>query len=186
MLSNIGQPQLIWFLGGEIPLDQIVMHRRSDLAVLAALLTEHTPPAVVRADPPRGPLSHRLTGDPRLLDQVPIPELRVIGMGVEQRVSPIRLDAFGVDDRRGPPPVIRLAGELEYPPRHRHGDPVGSELIHERVEPFPGRLACDRYAAARRSTSFSCSNNLIRRRAPRSSADSLVLLPGLAPSSISA
>src|SRR6185503_6018089 len=44
----------------------------------------------------------------------------------------------------------------------------------------------DRYAAARRSTSFSCSNNRFRRRRSRNSADSLVVLPGLVPASMSA
>ena len=58
---------------------------------------------------------------------------------------------------------------------HRHGDPVGGQLAHERVEPFPGRCACDKYAAARRRTSFSCSRSLIRLRASHSSADSLPL-----------
>src|SRR6185437_5202219 len=43
MFSNIGQPQLIWFISSKDALDEIVMHRRPGLAVLAALLTEHTP-----------------------------------------------------------------------------------------------------------------------------------------------
>src|SRR6185369_9157251 len=89
-------------------------------------------------------------------------------------------------DGVGTPAVVRLAGELEYPARHRDGNPVGGELSYERVEPFPGRLACDKYAAARRSTSFSCSNNRFRRRSSCNSAESLVLLPGLVPSSIAA
>src|SRR4029450_769053 len=109
-----------------------------------------------------------------------------MGVGCEQGVGPIRLDAFGAGNRISPPAVVRLTGELEYPTRHRHGDSVGGELAHERVEPFPGRLDCDRYAAARRSTSFSCSNNRFRRRSSRNSADSLVVLPGLVPSSMSA
>lgn len=41
-------------------------------------------------------------------------------------------------------------------------------------------------AIARLRTSFSYSNNLIRRFAARNSADSLVLVPGSAPSSTSA
>ena len=77
------------------------------------------------------------------------------------------------------PPIVRLACKLQHPTRHRDGDPVGGELTHERVEPFPGRFAWDRYAAARRSTSFSCSNSLIRRRAARRSKASAVVTPGL-------
>src|SRR5215217_1550020 len=107
-------------------------------------------------------------------------------MGVEQRVDPIGLGDLGIGHRVGPPPVVGLANELEYPARHRDGNPVSSELAYERVEPFPGRLDCDKYAAARRSTSFSCSNNRFRRRSSRNSADSLVVLPGLLPASMSA
>ena len=47
MLSNIAEPQLIWRIGGEVALDQIIVHRRADLAVLAALLAEHAPPPIV-------------------------------------------------------------------------------------------------------------------------------------------
>lgn len=84
----------------------------------------------------------------------------------------------------GQPAVVGLAGELEYPAHHRHGDSVGGEPFHERVKPFPGRFDCDKYAAARRKTSFSCSKSRFRRRNSRSSADSPVVLPGVAPSSI--
>jgi hypothetical protein len=105
-------------------------------------------------------------------------------MRVEQPVGPMSLEEFGVGDGVGPPAVVGLAGELEYPARHRHGDPVGGELSYERVKrPFPGRLACDRKAADRRKTSFSCSNNRFRRRNSRSCLESLVFLPGLVPSS---
>src|SRR5699024_1840209 len=89
-------------------------------------------------------------------------------------------------DRGGQPSVVGLAGELQHPARQRDGDAVGGELTHERVEPFDGRFACDRYAAARRRTSFSCSSRRVRRRSSRSSADSSVVLPGLLPASISA
>jgi hypothetical protein len=65
-------------------------------------------------------------------------------VGVEQCIGAVGLDEFSVGDGVGSPAVLGLAGELEYPARHRDGDPVGGELIHERVEPFPGRLACDR------------------------------------------
>src|SRR5699024_1883256 len=118
--------------------------------------------------------------------QVPVPELRVITVGIEQGVGPIRLIHLSFRDRRCQPSVVRLAGELQDPARHRHGDPIGGELSHERVEPFDGRFACDRYAAARRRTSFSCSSRRLRRRISRSSADSSLVLPGLLPASISA
>lgn len=51
---------------------------------------------------------------------------------------------------------------------------------------FPGRFACDRYAAARRSTSFSCSSRRMRFFASRNSAWSAQVSPGRRPSSTSA
>src|SRR5690606_3819718 len=108
-------------------------------------------------------------------------ELGVILVRVEQRVRAIRLHHLALGDEVRQPPVVGLAGELEHPTRHRHRDPCGGELRHKRVEPFPGRFACDRYAAARRSTSFSCSSSRIRLRASRSSATSERVVPGAAP-----
>lgn len=83
-------------------------------------------------------------------------------MRIEQRIRTVRLNDLGIADRAVQPPVVPLAGELEDPARHRDGNPVHSELFHERVVPFPGKFACDRYAAARRNTSFSCSSSRIR------------------------
>lgn len=68
---------------------------------------------------------------------------------------------------------------------HRAAREPSGELPPKRVEPFPGRFACDRYAAARRNTSFSCSSSRIRFRASRSSVASVRVWPGLAPSSMS-
>ena len=58
-------------------------------------------------------------------------------------------------------------GKLENPARHRDGDPVVGQLADEREHHFPGRFAWDRYAAARRRTSFSCSSSRIRRLPPQ-------------------
>jgi RHS repeat-associated protein len=124
-----------------------------------------------------------MAGGADLIGEEPIPERRVIGVRVEDRVGEIRLVEQLVRDRLVAPAVVILAAELQHPARHRDGDPISSELCHERVDPFPGRFACDRYAAARRNTSFSCSNNRIRLFASRSSAFSAVDLPGLVPAS---
>ncbi len=186
MSGDVAEPQLVRRICGEVALDEIVVHRRTHFADFSALLSEDAPPLIAGADPPGGALGYRLTGVSGLFGQVAVPELRVLVVGVEQGVGAVGLEEFGVGDGVGPRAVVGLAGELEYPARHCDGDPVGGELSYERVEPFPGRFACERYAAARRRTSFSCSNNLIRRRASRSSPDSPVLLPGLTPSSTSA
>ena len=134
MFGNVGEPQLVWCIRGEIPAHQIIVDRWADLAVLAAFaLAEHTPPAVVRADPPRGALGHRLPGIAGLGDQKAVTELRIIAVGVEQGVRPMRLEVLGAGHGVGQPAVIGLAGELENPARHRDGDSVVGELLHERV-----------------------------------------------------
>jgi len=101
-----------------------------------------------------------------------VPVFGIALVSIEQRVRPIRLGQLTVAYGFGQPSVIRLASKLENPTRDRDGDTVGGQLTGERVEPFPGKFACDKYAAARRSTSFSCSRTRLRLRRSRSSADS--------------
>src|SRR5699024_8043726 len=105
---------------------------------------------------------------------------------VEQGIGPVRLGEFGIGDRALEPPVVRLTSYSKYPTRHRDGDAVSGELAHERVPPCAGTLAWDRYAAARRRRSFSCSNSRTRGLASRSPWDSADVVPGLIPASTSA
>ena len=79
-----------------------------------------------------------------LVGQELVAELRVVTVGVEQRVGQVRLLELPGGHRTRPSPVVGLSCEREDPTRHRDGDTVGGELTHERVEPFPGRFACDR------------------------------------------
>ena len=164
VLGDVGQPQLVRRVGGEVAVRR---GRRAPAARpcrscrAASCRTRSTSRC-------REQIRHAvrsaiaLAGVAGLVGQEPVAELRVVAVGVEQRVGPIRLVELGVGDRVGQPPVVGLAGELEHPARHRDGDPVGGQLADERVDPFPGRFACDRYAAARRRTSFSCSSSRIR------------------------
>lgn len=100
MLGDIADSQLIWRTCAEVALDDIV-HRWPNLAVLAALLSEHAPPLVLGADPPCGAFDHRLAGVAGLFDQVAVAELGVLVVGVEQRVGPVGLEEFGVGDGIG-------------------------------------------------------------------------------------
>ena len=107
-------------------------------------------------------------------------------MRVEHGVCQVRVVPLGVGHRSSQPPVVGLKGDLQDPTRHRDGDPVDSEFTDERVHHFPGRFACDRYAAARRNTSFSCSSSRNRFRSSRFSPSSSDAGPDRSPSSRSA
>jgi hypothetical protein len=78
------------------------MNRWANFAVLAAFgFAERTPPPVVGADPPRCALGHRLTGISGFLNEEAVAKLRVIAVGIKQRVRAKRLNIFGVGDRIG-------------------------------------------------------------------------------------
>ena len=62
VFGNVAEPQPVGLLGGEVVLHQIVVDRRADLAVLAALLAEHAPPAVVSRRSAIRFVGHRFTG----------------------------------------------------------------------------------------------------------------------------
>ena len=97
----------------------------------------------------------------------------------------VRVRTGSVRTRR-PPPMFRRAGEFQNPAQHRHGDPQVGELRNERVghfeQPPSFRFARDRYAAARRRTSFSCSRTRIRFFSSGAFAASVEVRPGRLPS----
>lgn len=67
-----------------------------------------------------------------------------------------------------PATSCELLGERQHPTCHRDGNPVGGDFTCERVEPFGFvRFACDKYEAARRRTSFTCSSSYTRLRSSR-------------------
>ncbi len=120
MLRDVREPQLVRAVGFEDVADhavlvdhgaQVVVDRRAGLLRLAPLgLAEHRPPAQLGADPPRGPLGHGFAGLLRFVKEEPVAELRVVLVGVEQRVGAVGLDQFGVGDRLSEPAVVG-AGE---------------------------------------------------------------------------
>lgn len=139
MLADIGQPQPIRAISGEVPVDSVVVDRWSwPFSRAAAGFAERTPPPVRRADPPRCPTGQRLTRGTGFVGEEPIAEFRVVAVSVEQGVRPVGLGEFRGGDRARQPPIVGLASELEHPARHHDGYPVGGELFHERVDLFPG------------------------------------------------
>ncbi len=101
------------------------MNRRPRFPTLAAAsFAERGPPPVVRTDPPRNPLSHRLTRFAGLLGQKPVSELGVVSMPVEQRIRPIHCGKSASGHGFGQPPVVRLASELQHPGTSPPREPV--------------------------------------------------------------
>src|SRR5699024_11562455 len=82
LARNVGQPQFVDVIGGEVTLDQAIVDRRSRaLTILGPLLAEAGPPLVVSADSPCGPLGHHLTRFCVLADQVPGAQLGTVTGG---------------------------------------------------------------------------------------------------------
>lgn len=65
-------------------------------------------------------------------------------MGIGKGIGPKSFDQLGRGDLLFPLAIVGLAGELQNPQGHRYRDSIVGELTHKRVEPFPGRFACDR------------------------------------------
>lgn len=99
-------------------------------------------------------------------------------MRVEQGIGAVGRDQFDVGNRVRAPAVVGLAGDLEAPARHRDGIPsAANSRTSGYIIIFPGRLAWERYAAARRRTSVSCSRSLSRIFASRNASDSSAAWP---------
>ncbi len=177
VLGDVGQPHPVRCVGAEDALHVVIEHRRASLLAFpapAALRGREDPS--LRAQLPCRPAAHPPPSPPRFVSEVSVAERRIVVMCVVQRVDPIRAEHVGIPDRGVAPPIVGLASELQNPARHRDGDAVRGELRYERVrhfgEPPSFRFACDRYAAARRRTSFSCSSNRTRFFNSRASAAS--------------
>lgn len=81
-------------------------------------------------------------------------------MRVNKRVHRVCLHPFPPADRVPLPAGERLASNAKYSTRHRDEGPVNGELAREQGHrfgwPLRRRFTCDRYAAVRGKTSFSC------------------------------
>lgn len=90
------------------------------------------------ADPPRGARVHRVAGFSSLIGEIPVPDLRILPMSMDQGVEPVGLFPKLIRQRVGQPPVVGLASNLQHPARHRDGNAVLSEIAYERVFHFDG------------------------------------------------
>src|SRR5262245_6182336 len=86
-------------------------------------LAEDGSPRVVPADLPDRPIARLAACLADFVGQEPVAELGIIAMGVEDRVRQVGLVPLGAEAGVGEPPVLRQAGDLEDPARHRDGIP---------------------------------------------------------------
>lgn len=79
VLGDVREPQQVRPVGGEVAPHPVIVDRWPGFGVLAAApgLAEDAPPAVVPADPPGGPLGHRLTVGAGALTQGRVVSLEV-------------------------------------------------------------------------------------------------------------
>jgi hypothetical protein len=92
--GDVGQPQDGGCRGGERPLDLVVVHRRPGTPALAAAgLAERAPPAIAAQIAHAVRLAIGCPACGGLVDQEAVAVLRVVAVGVEQRVGPVGRDS---------------------------------------------------------------------------------------------
>ncbi len=117
VLGDVGQPQLVGSGGGELALDQVVVHRRAGPAGQAALAGVHRPHPL-RAAQPVDPVAgggDALVGE--LVGDVPVAELRVVVVDVDRGVDQVRVVPVALADRGGLPLVEGLLRSCRAPGR---------------------------------------------------------------------
>jgi hypothetical protein len=111
VLGDVGEPQVVRAIRGEVAADELVVRGRARLALLRFL-------GLAKAD--HQPLSRQIrhtvrsdlvAGGPDLLGEEPVAELGIIAMRVEHGVGEMCLVEHPVGDGVGQPPVVGLAGD---------------------------------------------------------------------------
>nr|WP_181896929.1 hypothetical protein [Corynebacterium senegalense] len=119
--GNVGQPQFVDIIGGEVPLDKVIVDRGPGaLAVLLPFDAERGEPLVVVADLPRGAITHPLASSRGLIGQEAGAELGVIQVSVMQGISAVGLAQLIslLPASAGPVAVVDIG--LAHPLMQRH------------------------------------------------------------------
>src|SRR5699024_2983449 len=105
VFGYVGQPQLVDSRSTELVPNPTIGIGTDAQAVVnscawllstpCSALDEGREPRIIRAQPPRGPHRHRFSTSLGVIGPVPVPELRVITMGIEQGVGPMDFDEIG-------------------------------------------------------------------------------------------
>ena len=138
VLGDVGQPEPVRGGGGELALDEVVVHGRSGrlTATPSALLGRGGPDPLLGAQPPDPPFADDQAVALELVGQEPVAELRIIGVGVEQHVDDVRVVPVPVGDGLGEPGVVGLRAEANNPAGQPHGDALGGQVTDQRVGHF--------------------------------------------------
>lgn len=144
MLGDVGQPQLVRPVGGEVAVDEIVVHgwARFLIAAFAGRDRRADPRDVTQ--PPHTPLRQDIAEICDVVGQDPVPALRVILVQFPEHPDQMRFLDLTRADRVLEPLVIRLLGESQNPARHRDRHPNGGagrgHLTDEREDHFGGKI----------------------------------------------
>ena len=144
MFGDVGEPELVRPCRGEVAEHKIVMHRWSRFSVQAALLRNHRPELLFRAQPPHAPLGRCQPGlrfD--LVGDEPIPERRVVAVKIDGRVCEVSVVPVALRDGVRTPLEECLLAEAQHPAGHRDRNSVSGQFTDQR-EHHLGSDACDR------------------------------------------
>src|SRR4051794_29798036 len=173
-VAEVGQPDRVRPLGGEVPVEQV---RRDRVVVPAVGRARHAaPPARDGETVPTHEPRHPLATDPDALrPRLGVHARAAVGApaGLEDRPDPLAHPSVGrVAAGRSPPqPGVEAAGrDADQPAQHSHRE--GRALGGDEAVPHEATASLAKKAAARLRISFSCSSRLASRRSRASSAAS--------------
>jgi len=138
VLGDVGEPDLIDRLGGELPLDEIVVNRRAWLLARAGLLDKARPDPLLGAEPPHPPCADLVALLVQLVQKEAVAESGIFEVSLERSVGEHGVLVVTIRAGTPEPLVVALGRELEHPAGHRDGDPVSGQLADQRVFHFGG------------------------------------------------
>ena len=146
VFGDVGQPGDIGSRGTEVAVHQIVVNGRSGglPAAPPALLRGGGPDPVLTAQAMDPPFAHLVAPWFELIGNEAVAELGIVEMDVDDGVGQVRIVEVPIADGGGLPLVEGLGGEAEHPAGHRHRDPLGGELLDQRVHHF-GSVSLAKY-----------------------------------------
>jgi hypothetical protein len=148
VFGDVGQPLHVRRVGGEVPVHEVVVHRRTRLAIKAFLLGMAGKYLLHRADTPYPVLRRHEPTLGEFVGDESIPVRRVVGMDLQRSVDEMGIVPVALRDRLGQPLVVGLPGDPQHPARHHDRHPHRStgrgQFTDERERYFPGRFPCAR------------------------------------------